>query len=205
MIFAPDESNIGTVASLMLGGGIAIFPAGTVFGLGCLAENDAAVEKLARIKGRGRDKAFLLNLPDVSAIGEIAIVGGAEEKIMAAFMPGALSLVLRARADVRFSPLITRNEEIGIRIPNDKVLQKLLRRIGKPVVSTSCNKSGEPQAPSAMDAEKIFPDIPVLDAAEPLSGRPSTIARIRDGRVEIMREGAVSATDIEKILTRFPR
>jgi L-threonylcarbamoyladenylate synthase len=180
MILSPDIRNISLVAGMVGDGGIAIAPAGTVFGIIADAGNGAAVDRVYALKGRDRSKKFLVNVLELGGLE------GMEARLAAAFWPGNLTIV---------------HGGIGYRVPSDPVLAGILRAAGRPLVSTSCNRAGGEPALFAAEAEGMFPDIPVIGAISPLSGRPSTIVRVEGGAVRILRQGAITAEDIERALS----
>ena len=192
MILKPTRENIGRAAGEILALGVVAFPAGTVFGLGGLAPE--AQKKILALKRRGGSKRFLLNVADIKAIEKIALVSPVERKLICALMPGELTLVLRARDEI-FSD---DDGLVRVRIPANRAALELLRSIGRPLISTSANLSGEAPAKTAEEAQGIFPKLTVLDSDGPLSGVPSTIARALDGKIEILREGNVSLTELRK-------
>ncbi|MDR1476839.1 MAG: L-threonylcarbamoyladenylate synthase [Rickettsiales bacterium] len=194
MILKPTKENIARAAEEILGGGVVAFHAGTVFGLGGLAPY--AADRIRRLKGRGRDKPFLLNVASVAAIKRIARVSAAEYRLMRAFMPGELTLVLRAKKDSRLSG----DGFVRVRVPGDPPLLALLRKIGAPLISTSANRSGDAPALSAAGVQKIFPRITVLDSPAKVSGVPSTIAKVENGKIEILRLGNITPDEMLKAL-----
>jgi L-threonylcarbamoyladenylate synthase len=194
MILKPTKENIARAADEILDGGVVAFPAGTVFGLGGLAP--CAANRIRRLKGRGRGKPFLLNVASIAAIKRIARVSAAELRLMRAFMPGELTLVLRATENSSLSG----DGLVRARVPSDPVVLALLRKIKAPLISTSANKSGDAPALSAAEAQKIFPRITVLDSPEKVSGVPSTIAKIENRKIEILRQGNITLGEMLKAL-----
>ena len=190
MILRPTAENIARLAGEILAGGVVAFPAGTVFGLGGLAPE--AADRIRALKRRDGSKRFLLNVASPADIGKIAYVGPVEKKLMEAFMPGELSLVLRAKD----ASLSGGDGFVRVRIPANRALLGLLRQVDRPLISTSANLSGQPPALTADEVQRIFPGLPVLDSAEPLSGVPSTLARVLGGKIEILRGGNVSLKEL---------
>jgi tRNA threonylcarbamoyl adenosine modification protein (Sua5/YciO/YrdC/YwlC family) len=194
MILKPTEENITGAADEILSGGVVAFPAGTVFGLGGLAPG--AAPKIRALKRRGDSKRFVLNVARAADIGKIARLDALEKKLIRAFMPGELTLVLRAMDSAFYDDGFVR-----VRIPKNRAALALLGRIGRPLISTSANISGEPPALTAAEAREIFPNLTVLDSGEPLSGTPSTIARVENGKIEILRQGKIT---LEELLSAMP-
>ena len=124
-------------------GGIILYPTDTIWGIGCDATNEKAVEKIYRIKQRSDQKSMLVLLDNPnkipSYIREIPDVAWdlieLSEKPLTIIYSGAKNLAKN---------LISSDGSIGIRITNDSFSQKLISKFGKPIVSTSANLSGEP-------------------------------------------------------------
>jgi L-threonylcarbamoyladenylate synthase len=204
MTLKPTRMNIRLMADAIRRGLPAIFPAGTVFGMGGLASSPELCGKIAGLKGGRGDKSFLVNAASLSTIRKIAHVNRLEQALIRAFMPGPLTIALKVKPGARLAPGVIRNDTVGVRIPDSRVLLSIIRAVGEPIISTSCNLSARPPATNAKEAEKIFPDIPAMEAGEPLSGIPSTIVEVSGSGVKILRVGAITEKEIEAALSRLP-
>ncbi|MDE6224466.1 MAG: threonylcarbamoyl-AMP synthase [Alphaproteobacteria bacterium] len=200
MIFENNKKNIKLFIQKILNNEIIIFPTDTVFGIGCNATNTTAIEKIYKLKGRKKTKTLLLNFPNIKSIENFANLTKTEQLLLKTF--GDLTIIVRAKENTKLSPLTIKNNEIGIRIPNNKTLQQILTKISTPLISTSCNKSGNSPCLTADNAEKIFPQIPILQTNEVLSGTPSTIIKISNNKIEILRHGSLSKETLQQILTK---
>jgi L-threonylcarbamoyladenylate synthase len=160
-------------------GGVAVFPADTVYGLACDPENPQAVEKLYALKGRPPEKPAAVMFFDLS-LGDF---GG--------LLPGGVTLLL-PNPERRF-PLACTNdpETLGVRVP-------FLAPVGRPVLQSSANRAGGPDAKRLEDVAQSIRDGAdlVLDGGE-LPGVPSTVIDLRTPEWRIVRQGAVSAQQVE--------
>lgn len=187
MIEAVEEA-----VRVLRGGGIILYPTDTVWGIGCDATDAAAVEKVYRLK-RSEDKRAMIVLCD-SADRVVRHVnrapGIAFEVMEMATQP--LTLILPGAVGVAAN-LIPEEGTLGVRVPDHAFCRALLKRLGRPLVSTSANLSGEP-APRRF--EQIAPQIAqgVDHVVSPRfegnpTGRPSSIIRFdEDGTFKIIRE-----------------
>ncbi len=180
------------------GGGVAVFPADTLYGLACDPLNAEAIEHIHALKGRdaGKPSAILYFSP--LAMRElIASMGPRTRDAVAALLPGPVTLVI-ANPDGRY-PLACREdpERLGVRLIADSPLAGTMQ----PLFQTSANLSGEP-APHRF--ETISPL--VLDGADlavdggELGGDPSTVVDvtgIEEGEWQVLREGALSAAKVD--------
>lgn len=170
-------------------GRLVIVPTDTVYGVAADPTVPGAEKRICAAKGRDANKPIPLlaaGIADIEAYG--AVLGPAEKRIAARFWPGPLTLVLR----------VGRGDE-GFRVPDCAVTLELLRRCGILRV-TSANLSGAPPALTvheAVDMLEEYVDV-ALDAGPAPGGVPSTVARIEHGTPVILREGAISKTQLEK-------
>jgi L-threonylcarbamoyladenylate synthase len=192
----PDEFALIRTAEEVLRGGVVAFPTDTIYGLGCSLFDTNAVEMLARIKHRDRGHAFISLIPEpLQAWGLGAEVSAVAERLIDRYWPGPLSLIFRA------SPLVPvrvlgRGGTIALRCPRDTLCQRLLERIGGPVVSSSANLSGEPPAESAAEVVAVFGnqlDL-VLDGGPRRARPPTTLVDVSAERPRLLRRGALDVT-----------
>ncbi|MCR5506432.1 MAG: threonylcarbamoyl-AMP synthase [bacterium] len=201
MILKPTKENIDIIIQNILDGKVIIFPTDTVFGIGCLATNTKAIEKIYKLKGREKTKSLLLNVANITAIKKIATVSKRDSLLIKKFMPGALSLILKAKPNSALSHYTIKDGKIGIRIPNNEMLLYILKKIKSPLISTSCNLSGNPACTTAINAEKIFgKNILILDSIEKLSGLSSTIIDTTEKEIKYIREGQIKFSKIKNSL-----
>ena len=201
MILQPTKENINFIVSKLLEGQVVIFPTDTVFGIGCLAIDDKAIQKIYKLKNREKNKSLLLNVANITTLKKYVKLNKLSESLIKKFMPGELSVILNVKGKTNLSPYVIKNDKVGIRIPNNKVLLEILTKVKIPLVSTSCNISGKSPCISAVEAEKIFgKNILILDTNMKISGKSSTIIDITGSNVNYIREGGISFSQIQKYL-----
>jgi L-threonylcarbamoyladenylate synthase len=182
-------------------GRIAIFPADTLYGLGCDPLNGAAVERIHAIKGRDQGKPSAVMYFSPLAMRElVAGLGPRAREAVGALLPGPVTLVLPNPQ--RRYPLASRDEpeRLGVRL-----IEGPLAGAMTPIFQTSANRSGEPPPTSF---EQIDPEI--LDAVDlainagGLIGEPSTVVDVSEldasGRWTVLREGAIGRDELERAL-----
>ena len=189
------------VHEVLAEGGLIVFPTETFYGVAALPSHAGALERLARLKERERDKPIPLiaaSREDVSAIADIPVELA---PLARAFWPGPLTLALPPKSGVA-PELLGSGSTVGIRISSYPVARDIASAAGGVVTSTSANFSGEapPADVEAMsDALKDAVDL-MLDAGSLTGGAPSTVVGIVDGAVHIFREGAISRARIAEVL-----
>jgi len=192
-----DPLAILRAAEVLQAGGLAAFPTDTVYGVGALAFQAPAVEKLYDIKGRSKEKAIpvLIAHPgDLSRVaGELAPFA---QRLAEKFWPGPLTLVVPKQAAL--PEAVSATSTVGVRVPDQPFTQKLLELTG-PLAVTSANLSG---APDALTAAEVLAQLSgrvelVLDGRRVPGGRPSTVVDCSGATPKILREGPISAAEIE--------
>ncbi|MGE0793400.1 MAG: L-threonylcarbamoyladenylate synthase [Candidatus Woesearchaeota archaeon] len=150
-------------------GKIFIYPTDTLYGLGCDATNEEAVQKIRKIKNRD-EKPFLIIAPNLDWIKTNCEFNHKEELNK---LPGPYSFIVKPKPNIVAKSVLANKTTLGVRIPNSEFTQFLI----KPFVSTSVNMAGEP---SAINLEEIPQEIKfqvdyILTTTKPLLGKPSTI------------------------------
>ena|SRR5436190_2779239 len=182
--------------------GVALFPADTVYGLACTPDAPEAVDRLYRLKGRRPDKpAAVMFFDRERALAALPELGERTRAALVALLPGALTVLLPNPA-ARF-PLACGPDPatLGLRVPSLAGDLAPLADVRRPVLQSSANLAGGPDARRIEDVpDDIRRDVDlVLDAGE-LPGTPSTVIDLRSfearGERSIVREGAVAATDL---------
>jgi len=187
---------------------VILYPTETVYALGVNAFDEEALALLFALKNREGEKAVSVLVRDVNDIKRWAKVSEKVEKVILNFLPGALTLILEAEDEVPCF-LLSKTKELGFRISSDKVAQKIvaefIEKYDAPLTCTSANLSG---FSTENTAEKILEQfgaekrkfITKIFSAGERTGQTSTVARIRDDKVEILREGVISKQALERVL-----
>ena len=187
---AADSRGIRRAAEVLLGGGVIAMPTETLYGLAALALDPEAVEAVARIKVRPDGNPFPVLVRDTAMVGDIVDhVPGIAARIMAAYWPGPLTLVLPARPGL--SPrLVGEGGGVGVRHSPDPVVAALLELIKQPLTATSANLSGSPAATTAAQAR--LPGLGLVLDAGPRRAPASTVVSLLGDRPRILRPGPVT-------------
>ncbi len=164
-----------------------IFPTETVYGIGVDVLNNDAVNLLYRIKKRDPKKPFSLHFYKVEIIYEYAFVNAKIEKIIEKFLPGPVTLVLKAKDSAPHNAV--RNGKIGIRIVKNEKFFELMKEYKNPIVGTSVNEAGKPPFLSPHQIEcSEFSIYPILEDGIK-SNKPSTVIDCTTEPFTIIREG----------------
>lgn len=177
-------------------GGLVAFPTETVYGIALDLDDDAALRRLTQVKGRPEDKPITVHLPDTEAI--LAYVKDLPRpawKLARRFWPGPLSLVVADR----------HGRPTGFRVPDHPVCREFLRLCACRVGGTSSNPAGGEAARTAQEVLAHFDGLldMVIDSGPARHGRSSTVVRVVDQRVEVLREGVIPEPEIRDATARF--
>ena len=199
-----SASTIWEAAEIIRKGGIVAYPTDTVYGLGCDPFNNEAVQRLFKAKERAGGALPVL----VESLEEAMEIGQFDEnatRLARRHWPGPLTLVVPAK--VRLPPQVTGSTDtVGLRVPRRGETIDLIKYSGGALVGTSANIAGNPSTKSAEEVLKELEsriDI-VLDGGLATLGVESTIVKIDDGHVLILREKAIPREEIFNTLGLRP-
>ncbi|MDR0691397.1 MAG: threonylcarbamoyl-AMP synthase [Streptococcaceae bacterium] len=198
-----QPKDLKKAVEIIKAGGLVAFPTETVYGLGADARNQKALGKIFAVKKRAKNNPLNLNIADVGWINEfIEEIPTAVQKVMDAFWPGPLTIILPLKRDT-LSKLITGGSaSIGFRMPQNKTALALIRAVGI-MVGPSANLSGKF---STTKVEHVLSDLDrkidaILDDDENLGGIESTILDISNlAQPKILRPGAITKEMLEVFL-----
>jgi L-threonylcarbamoyladenylate synthase len=177
-------TNTKEIAELLIAGKVGIIPTDTLYGIVARASDKEAVTRLYSLKSRRTDPGTVV----ASSIEQIAELGIPVRylKPIEHFWPGPVSVVVPTAPGMAYLDL--EKFAIAIRIPSDKKVLELLE-----LLTTSTNRPGEMPAKTIQEAESIFEDKVdfYVDGGDLSERKPSTIIRVVDDAVEVLREGAV--------------
>ncbi|QJD85317.1 L-threonylcarbamoyladenylate synthase [Cohnella herbarum] len=197
-IYWPAEqtrAGIIEAAAALAAGGVIAFPTETVYGLGGDARSTEAVERIFAAKGRPSDNPLIVHLARSEDVYELTDrLSEVEEALAQAFWPGPLTLVLPVRPGA-VSPLVTAGlDTVAVRVPAHELARALIEKSGCPIAAPSANRSGRP---SPTQARHVLEDLDgridgVLDGGATGVGLESTVVRVLDGKVHILRPGGIT-------------
>jgi L-threonylcarbamoyladenylate synthase len=200
------EQNAQRLEQCVAGGGVAVFPTDTVYGVCCDPDNEQAARRLYELKGRPAERPaavmFFALEPALAALGELAL---GEREALGALLPGPVTLLLANTAQ-RFAPACRVDPTtLGLRVPRLPDGLAALGTLSLPVMQSSANISGQPDARTLAQVPRSVRDGAdlVLDGGA-LPGTPSTVIDLREYSAErrwhVLREGALGRAAIREAL-----
>ena len=200
-----DYEELKIPAKIIKEGGIVIFPTETVYGIGTNGLNKEAIKKLYELKQRPLNKPISLLVNNIEMVNQVAKnISKLEYKIMQNFFPGPLTIILEKK-DIVPDILTANTNTVGIRMPSGEIARKLIEYAGVPIATPSANISGKPSGTNIKDIQKDFEGKVdyFIDNGESKLGIPSTIVRVINNEVHILRQGSISKEEINNIVKNF--
>jgi tRNA threonylcarbamoyl adenosine modification protein (Sua5/YciO/YrdC/YwlC family) len=197
----PEPRKVQRAVDALRAGEVIAYPTDTVYGLGCDIGSKKAADRLYQIKGMDRSHPLAFICPDLSEIAKYAIVDNQVYRVLRRFLPGPYCFVLEATREVP-RLLQTKRKTIGIRVPNHEVIRSVVRGLGRPVISTTAQRTGnEPH----VDPRELDDDFSGLGLVLDGGGGgvvPTTVVDLTVSPPEVIREGAGS---IDEFIDEVPR
>ena len=199
-VFPVDKSGLQSAllkraAKALADGELVVAPTETRYGLLARADDAAALNRLYRLKGRSNRTPVAVFLDKVITLGKHAVMTSGSEALAARFLPGPLTLVLKATVDNDW-PAVN-DGWIGLRVSSSHIVQSLVDSTQFPVSATSANKSGSPDVETIDEVVDAFGDeVAIYLDAGRLTGAVSTVVRCDGEKIDILREGALSRSDV---------
>ena len=182
-------------------GELVLFPTETVYGIGADALNEEAVKKIYIAKGRASDNPLIVHIAKMEMLDRLVEnVGNIEKILIKKFWPGPLTIVFKKKKII--PDIITGGlDTVAIRMPSNLVARKLIEYSNCPIAAPSANISGKP---SGTIVEDIIDELDgkveyVIDGGKVDIGVESTVIRVVNGIVHILRPGKIAPEDIEKL------
>ena len=191
---ASTDESIAKAAYILRNDGVVAFPTETVYGLGARFDSEKAIKKVFLAKGRPSDNPLIVHISDLDELSSVAQeVPVIAEKLMLSFWPGPLTIVLPKTAAV---PKVATGglETVGVRMPAHAMALSLIRAVGLPLVAPSANLSGRPSPTSAAHVTEDLGDRidGILDGGDTELGLESTVVRVVDDKIVVLRPGCVT-------------
>ena len=195
-----DPTVFDKVSDCLTDGGVIIYPTETLYGIGCLAFNQEACRRIVKIKRRSGEKGLIVLIRDEEILDRhFHVSSELLERYSASQKP--LTLILHPKS--AFPEEVSGGRDsVAARISTSPFVKEVLRRVGEPITSTSANISGRGNSNRFTDIRRDFPsgiDV-IVDSGTLPPSMGSAVVNLTTTSPEIIREGDLSVTEIEKIL-----
>ncbi len=194
-----EDGAVSLAVQLLSRGQLVAVPTETVYGLAADATEHSAVQQIFAVKGRPSFNPLICHVADEAMAAQYVAVGPTASRLMTAFWPGPLTLVLPAHPDSPLSEAVSAGlSTVAVRCPAHDVTRTIIAKLGHPVAAPSANPSGKLSPTSAPDViAGLGGQIPlVVDGGTTQIGIESTIVAVRDDTVYLLRPGTITPDDI---------
>lgn len=191
-----EGSVIEKVVDVLKKGGLLVYPTETVYGLGVDATSAHALEKLWNFKGERGSKPVLVAVDGPEMAEKYVEITSLGKKVVQKYWPGPVAIVGKSKGLVS-KKAQGQTDTLGLRMPDNKMVLKIISFFGKPITSTSANISGRETARDLAEFEKTIPKKSLklvdlfIDAGKISESLPSTIVDITRGKPKVLRQGKV--------------
>ena len=201
-VTSPKDASMEFAVNSLKQGGVGIFPTDTVYGLGCNALDSSAIDRLFNLKNRNYSKPINVLVSNYEMLDLLVQkVSKLEKTLIENFWPGALTIIFDKKESV--SNILTANlGTVGVRMPHNPIALELINKVGLPLATTSANLSGNTPGISLLDFYNDFNskiDF-IIDSGNSEIQIPSTIARVENNEIIILREGSITINDIRNVV-----
>ena len=192
----PDLNEIRNCAKIIQQGGLVVFPTETVYGIAANYVNPQAMQRLREAKKRSENKHFSVIISQPSLISNYTnMTDPLLFKLIGAYWPGPLTIVVPAKKE---------GQTVGVRMPDHEIAIRLTQSCPFPVAAPSANFENNPPPRTCEEALRDLNGLVdiAIDGGPARIGKGSTVVDITDGKIKILRDGAIPAAEIEKTAKR---
>ena len=198
MIKRYKQNETDTLAKILKNDGVISVPTDTVYGVCARINSKKAHDNLVKTKNRPITKPFPVMCSDEEQIKSIAIINETAEKLIKAFMPGPITLILKKNKEL--PEYVTNGKDtIAIRMATSKKIEELIAKLGSPIFMTSANQSGKAECSNLDEIEKECPLLDGMLEGNVVFSKGSTIVDCTSEKIKILREGPISINQIKNI------
>ena len=187
MIYPANDDTLKYAVPLLLAGEVIVYPTDTLYGFGVDATNTDSIKKLNALKGRTQPLSIILE--NIDNIINYGIIDSKLKNNISNIFPGPYTIIIPKSAS-DLSPLVTYGSpNVGIRIPDHPFPAKLVKKLKRPVITTSINRRGKEPLHDVSQVEIDFPDIAIFEDNNIKISLGSTIIDFSKDPPEIIRKG----------------
>ncbi|MBQ6992528.1 MAG: threonylcarbamoyl-AMP synthase [Clostridia bacterium] len=196
-----EYEKIDEASNAIREGELVLFPTETVYGIGANALDENAVSKIFIAKGRQSDNPLIVHISNSDMLKDLVTdIGNIEKNLMENFWPGPLTIIFNKTKNVP-NNVSANLDTVGIRMPSNPIALQLIEKANVPIAAPSANISGKPSGTLIEDIiEELDGKVEyIIDAGMTDIGVESTVVRVIENKVHILRPGKITKEDIEKL------
>ena len=202
-IINSNTKGINQAVKKLLDGEIVFIPTDTVYGIAASPYNDKAIKKIFSLKKRSYKNSLVLLCSNYKMARKYAIFNKTADDLKKKFWPGPLTLILKKKSTLKISrKWISKNNSIGIRIPDHSVPKKIINKCNFPIFCTSANISGKKSCKDIKDVLRNFKNkkITIINDDTTKFGLDSTIIDVTKNKINILRKGNLNKRKLGNLI-----
>lgn len=192
----PEPRKIARAVEALQAGEVIAYPTDTVYGLGADIQSKKGADRLYQIKGMDRSHPLAFICPDLSEIAKYAIVDNQVYRVLRRFLPGPYCFILEATREV---PKLVqmKKKTVGIRVPNNAIIQAIAKELGRPVISTTAQRAGEDPFVDANEIDDAFKGLGLVIDGGAGGLVPTSVVDLTTNPPTVVRAGAGDVAQFE--------
>ena len=202
-IINPNIKGIEQASKKILNGEVIFIPTDTVYGIAASPYNDSAIKRIFLLKKRPLSNSLVLLCSNYKMAKKYAIFNKTANILAKKFWPGPLTLILKRKFNIKISKKwISKDDSIGIRIPDHNVPKKIINKCNFPIFCTSANISGEKSCKTLEDIIKNFKNkkITIINGGKTKFGVDSSIIDVTKKNINILRKGYINKKRLKNLI-----
>lgn len=187
----PEPRRIKQAVQVLMSGGVIVYPTDSTYALGCHIGDKAALNRIRQLRKLDDRHNFTLVCEDLSSLASYARVHNSAYRILKAYTPGPYTFILKATPEVPRRLMHPKRKTIGLRVPDHRVAQALLRAMGEPIMSTSLIlPDQEEQITDPYEIRlKLGKLVDLIVDSGPCGLEPTTMIDLVEGVPVVVRQG----------------
>lgn len=192
----PQPRAVAQVVDLLRGGGLVVYPTDSCYALGCRVGDQEGAERIRRIRHLDDRHHFTLVCADFAQLGQLVHLDNAAFRAIKAATPGPYTFILKATPEVPRRLAHPKKRSVGVRIPDNRVAQAIVRELGEPLLSSTLLLPGqdEPLTEGRQIKEELDHVVDAVVDAGDCGTVPTTVVDWTEGAPEVVRAGAGDAS-----------
>ena len=192
-----NDAIINQAVKVLNKGGVIVFPTDTVWGIGASIKSAAGLKKLYQIKKRPLSKPTAILVNSLSQAKQLAMINFDAKQLIKKYWPGGLTIIVKSKSKT-LGFIQGKKETIGLRMPDNQIVLKILKSLGCGLVASSANFNGEPAPVQRQDIDKQFlSKVDFIISAKNKGKQASTIIDLTKKPYKVIRQGKII---LEKLL-----
>jgi len=199
-----EDEKIKYIIKRLKEGKIVILPTDTSYGMVVSALDNKAINEVYKVKKRIETKPLSIIVKNIAQARKYSIINKRTIKLFNKYLPGKLTIIVKKK-DYLSENLTGGSQLIGLRIPDCRIIEKVIKKVNFPITATSANISGEKEPYSVKEILKQYknkekqPDL-IVDSGTLTKNKPSTIVDLSEEKIKLIRKGPINFKDVIKTL-----